>query len=67
MTSQNDMPIAVVAMGCRFPGGADCPEKFWELLIEKRDAWTEIPKDRFDGNSFYQPNVGTGASVSYNL
>jgi amino acid adenylation domain-containing protein/non-ribosomal peptide synthase protein (TIGR01720 family) len=40
--------IAVIGMGCRFPGGAVDPERFWELLEAGRDAVAEIPRDRFD-------------------
>ena len=48
-----DCRIAVVGMACRFPGGANSPDEFWKLLIEKRDARSEIPSDRFDINRFY--------------
>ncbi len=48
-------PIAVVGLGCRFPG-ADDPEAFWRLLREGRDAVTEVPPDRWDADAFYDPD-----------
>jgi acyl transferase domain-containing protein len=40
--------IAVVGMACRFPGGADTAEKFWELLAQGRDVHSPVPSDRFN-------------------
>lgn len=57
-------PIAIIAMNCRLPGEANNPEKFWQILEDKRDAWTEIPEDRFRGSSFYKSTTGSGESVS---
>ena len=46
--SRPDEPIAVVGIGCRFPGGVDGPERFWELLAGGLDAIGEIPPDRWE-------------------
>ena len=43
-------PIAVIGLGCRFPG-ADSPEAFWQLLHEGRDAIADLPADRLDGGT----------------
>ncbi|MEM1252988.1 MAG: SDR family NAD(P)-dependent oxidoreductase [Cyanobacteria bacterium P01_H01_bin.21] len=51
-----DEPIAIVGMGCRFPGGVESPEAFWELLSSGRDAHSEIPSDRWDVDAYYDPD-----------
>jgi acyl transferase domain-containing protein/NADPH:quinone reductase-like Zn-dependent oxidoreductase/acyl carrier protein/SAM-dependent methyltransferase len=48
-------PIAVIGLGCRFPGGATDPESFWRLLRDGVDAITEIPRDRWDIDAYYDP------------
>jgi phthiocerol/phenolphthiocerol synthesis type-I polyketide synthase D len=41
-------PIAVIGIGCRFPGGASGPEAFWRFLVDRGDAIREAPEGRWD-------------------
>lgn len=45
-------PVAIIGIGCRFPGGVDGPDSFWRLLSEGRDAVTEVPADRWDTEEY---------------
>ena len=58
-------PIAVVGVGCRFPGGANDAQSYWDLLLNGVDAVTEIPDDRLDMLAFYSTDQATpGTFVS---
>jgi natural product biosynthesis luciferase-like monooxygenase protein/amino acid adenylation domain-containing protein len=48
--------IAVIGMGCRFPGGADTPDEYWNLLSAGRDATSEAPAGRLDIAGLYDPD-----------
>jgi acyl transferase domain-containing protein len=39
-------PIAIIGLGCRFPGGVDTPEAYWELLSQGREAIRREPEAR---------------------
>ncbi|WP_375496224.1 type I polyketide synthase, partial [uncultured Nostoc sp.] len=57
-------PIAIIGMGCRFPGGADTPELFWQLLRQGIDAIAEVPPDRWDVAAYYDPNPEAPGKMS---
>ncbi|UOM34326.1 type I polyketide synthase [Acuticoccus sp. I52.16.1] len=48
-------PVAIVGMGCRFPGAADL-EGFWELLVSGADPMGPPPADRWNIDAFYSPD-----------
>ncbi|MCX6872958.1 MAG: SDR family NAD(P)-dependent oxidoreductase [Verrucomicrobia bacterium] len=57
--------IAIIGIGCRFPGGVNDAESFWKLLAEGRDAVSEVPADRWNVERFYDAEMGvTGKSIA---
>ncbi|NEQ83962.1 MAG: type I polyketide synthase, partial [Moorea sp. SIO2I5] len=52
-------PIAIIGIGCRFPGNANTPESFWQLLANGEDGVREIPPERWDIDSHYHPDPDT--------
>ena len=56
-------PIAIVGMGCRFPGATGL-EEFWTLLRNGVDAISETPRDRWEVDALYDPLPGTTGKMS---
>jgi acyl transferase domain-containing protein/acyl carrier protein len=55
-------PVAIVGMGCRFPG-ADNPGQFWQMLCAGVDASREHPSERWDMEPHYNPTPGLPGKV----
>lgn len=49
-------PIAIIGMACRFPGGANTPDQFWQMLHDGVDAIMPVPPDRWDAAALYDPD-----------
>jgi len=58
-----DEPIAVVGIGCRFPG-ANGPAGFWRLLCDGVDAIRDVPADRWDAQAFYDSDPGAPGKMN---
>jgi phthiocerol/phenolphthiocerol synthesis type-I polyketide synthase C len=56
-------PIAIVGIGCRYPG-AHGPSEFWQLLANGHNAIREIPKERFDIDAFHDPRPQTPGKLA---
>ena len=56
-------PIALIGVGCRFPGAPD-PAAFWQLLSEGRDAISEVPENRWNLGALYDPDPTTPGTMN---
>lgn len=52
--------IAVIGLDCKFPGGSNGPDQFWEALLNKKDGIISIPEDRWDHSFYYDAEGGKG-------
>ena len=57
--------IAIIGIGCRFPGGINHPDALWKLLVEGREAVSDVPPDRWNVDRFYDAEPGiAGKSIA---
>ena len=56
-------PVAIVGIGCRFPGGIADAKGFWQSLCDGLDAITEIPPGRIDLGHFFDPRPATPGRI----
>ena len=57
-------PIAIVGIGCRFPGGIESPDDLWKVLLDAKDCIVDIPSERWDPKKFHDPS-GKSPGRSY--
>ncbi len=50
--------VAIVGIGCRFPGGSNDPEAYWNTLAQATDCVGEVPETRWHHENFYHPRKG---------
>src|ERR1700730_19012929 len=65
MRERDSEPVAIVAMSCRYPGGAGSPEELWELVAAGADAISEFPQDRAWGVDDPHDSDADPAEASY--
>lgn len=58
------VPLAIVGIGCRLPGGVQDAEGFWKLLREGVDAVCQVPPSRWDVDEFYDANPDTPGKMA---
>ncbi len=49
-------PLAVIGMGCRFPGGLNSPAAYWDALLQGLNAIRDVPADRWKHDRFHDTN-----------
>ncbi len=50
--------IAIIGMGCRFPGKLNDVESYWDFLLKGGNAVVEVPSDRWNAERFYDAEPG---------
>src|SRR5262245_8507984 len=57
--SKSTEQVAIVGIGCSFPGGIESPDALWQFLSGGGDAVVEVPADRWNVDAVYDPTPGT--------
>jgi acyl transferase domain-containing protein len=64
LEAQLTEPIAIVGMGCRFPGGVASADDLWQLVAGAHDAVSDFPDDRgWDLARLYDPDPDTPGAI----
>src|SRR6266404_9320 len=60
LTAMQKERIAIIGVGCRFPGSVSSKDALWKLLIEGREGIVEVPPDRWNVARYYDAEPGVG-------
>ncbi|SYX84230.1 type I polyketide synthase [Paenibacillus alvei] len=52
----SDDDVAIVGISCRFPGGANSPEEYWDVLMNGINGICDMPADRWDVDHYFSEN-----------
>src|SRR5262245_17221324 len=63
-SSQSTDGIAIIGIGCSFPGGVDSPSSLWRFLSQEGDAVVEVPADRWNVDAVHDPLPGTPGNTA---
>ena len=58
--------IAIIGIGCHTPGQVHGPDQYWEVLKSGINGVTEVPKDRWDTQEYYDPNPNKSGKIKNN-
>lgn len=56
--------IAIVGIGCRFPGNAESSSRLWTVFNDGVSAWSKFPDDWLNIEGFFHPSAARTDSVS---
>lgn len=59
------MPIAVIGMAFRGPGDASNVERLWTMISETREAWSLVPKQKWNNEAFYHSDANRNGTVTH--
>lgn len=64
--TKNIQPVAIIGIGCRYPGESNNPAALWDNLISGKDCLSMVPPDRWDWRKFYDENPDKPGKISVN-
>ena len=64
MPSPSSEPLAIIGMGCRFPGHSNSPSSFWHNLLHNVDCISPVPPSRWSSSYYAAPSPSTPGRIA---